>query len=64
MMTTDAIKANLNFDSEEHPYCAPQKKIRDDATLKRFQASPCGLDLIMFIVETQKAVKGVKMTET
>lgn len=52
MLQTDAKKANFNFDSEEHQYIPPQKKIRDDATLKKFHASPCGLDLIMFIVET------------
>ena len=59
----EAIKANLNYDSEEHPYVQPVKKIRDEATLKQFHASAQGIDLIMFIVETQKAVKGIKMTD-
>ena len=42
----------------------PQKYIKDEGSLKKFQASPQGVDLIMFIVETQKAVKTTKMTET
>ena len=42
----------------------PTKKIRDDGSLKQFHASACGLDLIMFIVETQKSVKGIKMSDT
>jgi hypothetical protein len=26
-MVDEAVKANLNFDSEEHPYCDPVRKI-------------------------------------
>jgi len=39
MMVTDAIKANLNFDSEEHPYVKPAKHIKDEASLLRFQST-------------------------
>ena len=34
MMQTEAHKLALNYDSEEHEYLVPQKKIRDDMTLK------------------------------
>ena len=33
-LAQEAAKANLNFDSEEHPYVQPKKQIRDDSTLK------------------------------
>jgi len=39
MMVTDAIKANLNFDSEEHPYVKPAKLIKDEGALTRFQST-------------------------
>ena len=64
LMTSSAMEANLNFDSEEHPYEVPVKRINDNGTMQRFQTSPLALDLTMFIVETQKAVKTTKMTET
>ena len=58
------MEANLNFDSEEHKYEVPVKRIDYEITLKKFQSSAVAMDLAMFIVETQKAVKTSKMTET
>ena len=63
-MTQAAMEANLNFDSEEHPYEVPKKRINDNSTMERFQQSPLARDLTMFIIETQKSVKTTKMTET
>lgn len=51
-MTKEAIAANNNFDSEEHKYEKPTKKIDDIATLQKFQSSSICVDLTMFIVET------------
>ena len=58
------MEANLNFDSGEHKYEVPVKRIDDEIALKKFQSSAVAMDLAMFIVETQKAVKSSKQTET
>ena len=58
------MEANLNFESEEHPYAVPVKRINDMGALQRFQASPEAMSLTMFIVDTQAAVQATKMTET
>ena len=63
-MTAAAQGANLNFDSEEHPYEVPTKKIVDMNAMLQFQSSAGAMDLTMFIVECQKAVKNTKMTQT
>ena len=64
LMAEAAMEASFNFDSEEHPYEVPVKRINDNGSLARFQSSALARDLTMFIVETQKAVKTTKMTET
>ena len=58
------MNANNNFDSEEHKYEIPQKKIIDIADMNAFQHSAQCVDLNMFTVECIKAVKGTKMTQT
>ena len=63
-MTSEALEANLNFDSPDHQYKVPQKRITDMGHLQKFQSSATCMDLVMFIVECQKAVKTTKMTET
>ena len=40
-----------NFDSEEHVYIKPEKRIHDEASLKKFQSSTNAIDLAKFIVE-------------
>ena len=54
----------MDYNSDQHVYEEPTKRINDMGSLARFQSSPCAMDLTMFIVETQKAVKSTKMTET
>ena len=51
-MTSEAIAANNNFDSNEHKYEKPTKKIDDMSSLQKFQSSSVCVDLTMFIVET------------
>ena len=63
-LISQAMEANLNFDSEEHKYEVPVKRIDDEITLKKFQSSAVAMDLAMFIVETQKSVKTSKQTQT
>jgi GTPase Era involved in 16S rRNA processing len=63
-LTSEAIKSNLNFDSAEHVYLKPTKKIMDESHVKQFLSSATSMDLAMFIVECQKAVKTTKMSET
>ena len=63
-MTSEAMKANSNFDSEEHPYVVPSKKIIDENDKNTFLHSAQCVDLNMFTVEMQKAVKGTKMSQT
>ena len=58
------MQANLNFNGEEHQYVTPQKRINDMGQLQKFQSSATCMDLAMFIVESQKAVKTTRMTET
>ena len=36
MMTSSAMEAALNFDSEEHPYELPVKRINTNGDLERF----------------------------
>jgi hypothetical protein len=40
-----------NFDSEEHLYIKPEKRIHDEASLKKFHNSTNAIDLAKFIVE-------------
>jgi len=54
----------LNFDSEEHQYEVPVRKIFDLNHVEEFKSSATCVDLTMFMIETMKAVKGSKMTET
>jgi hypothetical protein len=54
----------LNFDSEEHQYEVPVRKIFEMNHVEEFKSSPSCVDLTMFMIETMKAVKGSKMTET
>jgi len=42
-----------NFDSEEHVYVKPEKRIHDEASLKKFHNSLNAIDLAKFIVEAQ-----------
>jgi hypothetical protein len=35
-MTSEAIKANFNFDSESHPYEKPTNKIKDPMHVQMF----------------------------
>ena len=63
-MVDEAVKANLNYDSEEHVYKDPVKKINTEEQKMRFLTSASAMDLSMFIVETQKSVKSTRMTET
>ena len=63
-MVAEAIHANLNFDSEEHPYHEPVKVINTEDQKMKFLASASAKDFTMFLVETQKSVKSSKMTET
>jgi hypothetical protein len=63
-MVDEAMKANLNFDSEEHVYVEPMKKILTEDQKMKFLTSASAMDLSMFIIETQKSVKSSKMTET
>ncbi len=63
-MISEAVATDTNFDSEEHEYIIPTKRINDEASLRKFQGTGSAVDLMMFIVECQKAVKGTKMTET
>lgn len=63
-MVDEAMKANLNFDSEEHVYVEPMKKIITEDQKMKFLTSASAMDLSMFIIETQKSVKSSKMTET
>lgn len=64
MMQQKAIAANLNFDSDEHKFVKPVKKIIDEASHGQFQHSMQCMDFTMFLVETQKAVKTKKMSQT
>ena len=59
-----AFKANLNFNSEEHKYEPPTKKILDMNHLAKWQSSATAMDLTMFIIDCQNAVKTTKMSET
>ena len=54
----------MNFDSEEHPYEVPARKIFEVNHVEEFKSSSTCVDLTMFMVETMKGVKGKKMTET
>ena len=63
-MTAEALKANLDFNSDAHEFKIPQKKIGDMKDLERFLQSAAAKDLTMFIIETQAAVKGTQMTKT
>lgn len=54
----------MNFDSEEHQYEVPVRKIFDLNHVEEFKSSATCVDLTMFMIETMKAVKGSKMTET
>lgn len=58
------MKANLNYDSEEHIFVNPTKKIISEDQKMKFLTSASALDLSMFLVETQKSVKGSRMTDT
>jgi hypothetical protein len=67
MMQHQAAKnyaANLNFDSEEHQFEVPVRKIFEMNHVQEFQSSSTCVDLTMFMIETMKAIKGSKMTET
>ena len=54
----------VDYQSQDHQFAVPVKKINDDHSLKKFLSSPSSMDLAMFIVECQKAVKSSRMTET
>lgn len=49
-MNNNATTAS-NFDSEEHVYIKPEKRIHDEASLKKFHSSANAIDLAKFIVE-------------
>ena len=52
MMQQKALDANLNFDSDDHKFVKPTKKIIDDMSHAAFQHSAQCMDFTMFLVET------------
>ena len=63
-MAAQNYAANVNFDSEEHQYEVPVRRIFEVNHVQEFQQSPTCVDLTMFMIESMKAVKTSKMTET
>lgn len=63
-MTSQAQGASVDFASPDHQFEIPSKKINDEVSLQKFLSSATSMDLAMFIVECQKAVKSSKMTKT
>ena len=45
------VSSSLNFDNEEHLFIKPEKRIYDEASLKKFHNSSNAIDLAKFIVE-------------
>jgi len=50
-MISEAVATDTNFDSTEHEYVVPTKRINDEATLNKFRGTGSAVDLAMFIVE-------------
>ena len=50
-LISEAVATDTNFDSEEHEYIIPTKRINDEAGLRAFQGTGSAVDLMMFMVE-------------
>ena len=50
-LISEAVATDTNFDSEEHEYVIPTKRINDEAGMRAFQGTGSAVDLMMFMVE-------------